>query len=676
MSGPTRTTSRRNKRNTVFPLDQRDRAFEANVCNREAENVASSFPIPDSPSPPFQPFPVLEDDVGEETVTVQSQRVTEEEKDELLSPRKTERSPSRMRKTTKEEEHREDDMMREALKSEAMKRVMKQNEELLRDMEKLKESSQRELQKKLNEFNRKKGSEIESLKIKFREMEKAQERLAAEMEEKERRERTQQKEREKKENELKRAAAKKEQERKAQEEEDERRRRGEDSRSKKRERSQSRRRQDPEEPEEEEEQEEEEEDQESGAEVWHEESEEDSEEYDQRKKRKRVYDERQEDQEISERGVQKEQHIDAQIKLRELTKAYNRSLSEGSMSSSLCDPIREDVFASLCRKTLDLDEEGYFRESELADKEVKELKRLQASIIAVEVNLREAVLCSVSETLFGVNLQSSTLTLSEKMKLTALLIFRAMLSQTAVESAVSRALKRERSKTPGVPWERKDILDLKNKDLTIMKLEDIIKVPAVWREYINNAQNPVDARRNLIKALEEKYVRPLKRRKKDKVLTAMGYEAEEILWSIEVLITPRAEVEKSSKIMELHDSMTMHMFERLEGLRVIGKDSIATGVLYFKRLRKEPPSRDKDYESLLEEARKETRQAPRTPSAIGYEFRSLVHGEQSRKRDSPQKPPFSLGSAPPRPPDPRGPLAPPRGKNPFPPPRSYPRRGR
>ena len=154
------------------------------------------------------------------------------------------------------------------------------------------------------------------------------------------------------------------------------------------------------------------------------------------------------------------------------------------------------------------------------------------------------------------------------MKLITLLISRAALSQTAVEAAVNKAKKKEMAKTPGIPWERKDLIDLKGKELSEIKIEEIAQAPGVWKEYIAGAQIPSDAKRNLMKALEYKYVWPLRRNRRDKILTAMSWEAAEILWDVEVLINPHPEVERIPRARELHESMIFRKFERLEALRI------------------------------------------------------------------------------------------------------------
>lgn len=58
-----------------------------------------------------------------------------------------------------------------------------------------------------------------------------------------------------------------------------------------------------------------------------------------------------------------------------------------------------------------------------------------------------------------------------------------------------------------------------------MKLNDITRVSPVWKEEKTTTQNPGDTRRNLLKTLEEKYVIPMRSKRKDKIITSMSYEA-------------------------------------------------------------------------------------------------------------------------------------------------------
>ena len=94
-----------------------------------------------------------------------------------------------------------------------------------------------------------------------------------------------------------------------------------------------------------------------------------------------------------------------------------------------------------------------------------------------------------------------------------------------------------------------------------MKIADIIRHPGVWKEFISASSLPTDARRNLMKALESKYFYPLRAMRKDKVLYTMSYEVQDILWTVEVLITPRPEIDKIPKIKDLHESELMRSIQ-------------------------------------------------------------------------------------------------------------------
>ena len=147
----------------------------------------------------------------------------------------------------------------------------------------------------------------------------------------------------------------------------------------------------------------------------------------------------------------------------------------------LCAPP-EDTFHRLMLKCLQIDEKGFQTADETSRNEVKEIKKLQKAIIAVEEIKREIILNQVAKSLFGIDLEISSLSLSEKVRVMALLANSSTLDETVNTAAISKAQKKDRAMNPGVPWARRDILDLKGPELAGMKIEDIIKAPGVWKE--------------------------------------------------------------------------------------------------------------------------------------------------------------------------------------------------
>ena len=637
MTESPREISKRRKRK-AFPLGMMDVAFQGQVVaaqNKQAATVATSFPLPLSPSPPsFQPFLSLDEELdreekaGRELVGAES-----------VPPRMEGREREASQKKDSEEQR-----MKKILEAEAVKEVLKMNEELRTQIEKMKTESQLELTKRVQELEKKKSSQIESLRTSLQSLKESQEVLMAQNAEREKREQKEKEEKERKEKKEKR-----EREKRQREEEEEREKKEEEERRKKeREKSNSRKRQ--REEDEEEYEEEEEEDARSRQSRYSESSgdEQSDQEWARRKKHRR------EDKSVekAERSRAGEFDIESQIKITHLTNAYKRRVSEGLTTGALCSPLGEEEFAGIARRALEIDEESRKTHQELSEREAKELKRLQTLIVAIDDNQRETILNHVAESLFGLDLKDSPLSVSEKMRLVALMSRKMVLAQAAIEAAVNRGVKKERAKTPGVPWARKDILELKGQDLTSMKIEDIVRTPAVWRDYIVASANQTEARRALRKALEERYVAPLRAKRKDRLVTSMSYEADEILWNVEVLTTPRPDLDRIPKIKDLHDTMLFRSFERLEGLRLFSKEGFGIGTAFMKKVRAEPPSREKDYDAILTAARQEVSKRPH-PTSLTSEYRSIIHFNEDPHGDRSQRRSFSASTAPTKPPDPR-----------------------
>ena len=298
------------------------------------------------------------------------------------------------------------------------------------------------------------------------------------------------------------------------------------------------------------------------------------------------------------------------------------------MTSSLCLQTPEDQFNQLALRALGIESNGLPSSSTPNEQEVKQIKKFQKALVNCEETRRDAICNSVAASLFGIQLEDTSLHLSQKIILTALLANNSFLDETVVVAQLEKAQKRLRAQTPGIPWACRDIGNLKPAELVTMKIEDIIRHPGVWKDFISASSLPADARRNLMKALESKYFHSLRAMRKDKILYTMSYEVQDILWTVEVLITPRPEIDKIPKIKDLHESMLFHHFERLEGCRGFLKGGIEMGKEYMKLLRAEPPAREKDYEKLWREAEREARKK-RVPTSLSSSFKEIVHSKPS-----------------------------------------------
>ena len=336
--------------------------------------------------------------------------------------------------------------------------------------------------------------------------------------------------------------------------------------------------------------------------------------------------------------------MDALLKKREILTAFKKGLEEGQ-EMALCSPLREEQVEVMTEKLLEVNNKGLPSEISLSKGDVHELKKLQRVMITVDEGKRETILASAAKSLFGLDVSGLSLSLSQKMLLVALMARKTHVDETVITGAIEKAKKKDRACTPGIPWARKDLLDLKGSDLIEMKIEDVLKVPGRWKDYIIASRNQTEARRVVIKGLQNKYQYPLRTKRRDRMLTAMSHEAEEHIWVIEVLITPRPEIDKIPLVKQLHESIIMHLFERLEASRVFLKNPLV-GTAYMKAIRTDGPSNEKDYDKALKEAEKEVARRP-LPTSTSYDFRSLVHQPRpapppptTQRRQQPSAAPF------------------------------------
>lgn len=586
------------RRKVSFPLNHMDKALQGKITanqNREAEKIASSYPLPFSPEP-FQPFdelPEYEDETkeGEENVVTPPHK----EEAQMVTPReKTTRDRTEKKKKGEEQREERESSTGSTIMA-APVEILKKNEEMRKQIERMRQSSERELEERLKEEEKKrkireqaKNEQIEKLKEDLEALRKRQNAVEEEAEQRERRaERKRKEERKQKEE---------ERERQEQEREEEEKRRKEQATEKRQKRK-----------------------------VESEDEKSESEEYsgqEDQSSRSRSGDEHYEESPLSRFDV------DAEIKIRKITEEFRRRRMGEEDTAALCSKLDERDYIELARRTLEVDDKGMRDTTEMSISEIKELKFLQAKMMVVEDRRREAVLNRAVNTIFGLDWSGITLSLPERLKFLALLLKRVVLSQIAVEAAIDKSVVAVRAQTPGIPWVKSDILNLSGAELANLRIEDVMTTPSIWKRYIAAASNQTEALRRVKREMERRYLDPIRQKRHNSMITAMGYETEEILWFVEVLLLPRPEIDNVHAVRELHETLLLRHVERLEAMRAYRTEGTGVGAAFLKLMRADPPSREKDFEKLLKEAKKE-RVAGVIPTSLSGSFKHIVHTHEA-----------------------------------------------
>ena len=389
-------------------MGTQDRFFQEHLMERQQQESRPGRtmmrPATSTSEAPPSLFPPLDDE--EELATWNDQDEKKEKKEGHKPARAVCSQPERTRKGDEREKDAADQMMME---SELIRETRKKNEELREKIEQQKRESQKELQR-LNERETAHRTQMKTIQSTLAKLQGQQKEIIEQQAEERRRM--------EEEKDCKQEVAYRE--------------------SKKR-----KRRDETQESEEEEEEEE------------HEDAEEDEENLDH--------------QEMEEEDVSALEHtqrpetpqatpsIEALLHMRELTRAYKKAQTEGSMTSSLCLQTPEDQFNQLALRALGIESNGLPSSSTPNEQEVKQIKKFQKALVNCEETRRDAICNSVAASLFGIQLEDTSLHLSQKIILTALLANNSFLDETVVVAELEKAQKRLRAQTPGIPWACRDI---------------------------------------------------------------------------------------------------------------------------------------------------------------------------------------------------------------------------
>lgn len=359
---------------------------------------------------------------------------------------------------------------------------------------------------------------------------------------------------------------------------------------------------------------------------------------------------------------------EAYEKRKAMIERYEESRDVEENEKAICEPLPRAVLTKLMGKVFEVDERGFYERRELDEREQRDVKRIQAAIVSVDERRRENVLERVASSLWGMEFKSARMSLSQKITAIALLKRASNLDTSIIAEAVKGAVRDQKLETPGLSWMSRDIAKMKTKELLHMKVEDIIKAPTVWKDYVLASKETGLNRNILIKALQDKYRDPLRERRSDRVMLSMLHEVEEILWLIEALVTPNEDLDRVMPARNLHEILLLRMRERLETIYTFVKHGSIAATIFQKKAREDGPSRDKDLDTMQENAVKEARKQ-HPVAASSAEYRAIIHRKDPPARERKKEPEEAAGherffsrtvSAPPS-------RSFPSARNPFPP---------
>ena len=170
-----------------------------------------------------------------------------------------------------------------------------------------------------------------------------------------------------------------------------------------------------------------------------------------------------------------------------------------------------------------------------------------------------------------------------------------------------------------------------------MKLTDVVRAPTIWKNFVASSNNTGLKRNLLMDAIAIRYKDPIKERRSEKMMMQVLHEVEEHLWNIEAWITPDAELDKCPRALAMNEMMLLHTVERLECILIMAHSGVIAATTFQRKVRREPPSKDKDLEKMADEAVRDTQRRP-LPTTLGSNFPAIVHREARRSDGGMRRP--------------------------------------
>lgn len=172
---------------------------------------------------------------------------------------------------------------------------------------------------------------------------------------------------------------------------------------------------------------------------------------------------------------------------------------------------------------------------------------------------------------------------------------------------------------------RGKISEVKGPALADAKVEDLVKYPEKWYEYITARKtNRVERSRNLIQAIQKHYVQiiMLKRRTGERQLfMPLLHEGNNLIEILETILTP---IEDSSSAVAnaVRERTILQIVQRLYYIRTATERGFAVASEFNRLVKEDPPAPTKDLKALVEKAKKK---AVSAPILTQKQFQKLVH---------------------------------------------------
>lgn len=289
------------------------------------------------------------------------------------------------------------------------------------------------------------------------------------------------------------------------------------------------------------------------------------------------------------------------------------------------DRLERTVF-----KAMNRNEKGVITRAKLDGDTKGWIDYVQDHIIKYDREIHHPLTENVLFDVFGLKAGVESLSLWEKINLIARLAQKVGLGSHAIADMIKKKSKIVKAITgPVQTFKGVDVNHVSAPDLQSLSLNDIVKAPARWQDFIDSSKEQGANRRELFSALYRRYHAPLKAHRSDKIVMQHLYEAEEHLFDIRALLSMPKTVETPREIKEQIELILLRKTERLETLRIWSTNP-ALGAKFFSLVREEQPSRTKDLEKIEKKAQKELKKEG--PAPLGRrDFLVLAQGTSNQK---------------------------------------------
>ena len=294
-------------------------------------------------------------------------------------------------------------------------------------------------------------------------------------------------------------------------------------------------------------------------------------------------------------------------------------------------------------KGMGRDENGVPSQDVWNEDDKKWIGSTQDKIFLHEQAVKHPLLNAIAEEIFGLKKGFDKLAMWEKINIIAILAKKVSLSSISLAEIIKKKGKAVKGISLPAPYiTGTDVVNVPTKHLQLLKAEDLVMAPTRWRDFISSSPETGYNRKFILSALQARYTDPLRERKGRAALMQFLFDAEEHLAEIALMLAPPdTDFELPKEVIEMQDTILLRKIERLETLRLF-KFSPEMAKIFFRKVREEPPSKEKDLRKIKKEAEKEARRLEEKP---GLKNLSVLAHNPSSSRNLPTVS-FSPGSPP------------------------------